>query len=638
MQPTHSCQQGLRLSREPHVPATRGDPASQILARLPGRLLPRLENSNLEGPYFWFIGRQQSRLKQSGRLLLRALPMRISTIPQIYRHLNRWGEILSVLSKYGLANWVGRLGPDFAKDLLKARGGGEAIARHPWETRVRLALAELGPTFIKLGQLLSTRPDLVGMTLAEELQELQTAVAPDPPEVARATIAAELGRPVEELFAEFDDKPIASASIGQVHAARLPDGQPVVVKVQRADIQRKVEVDLDILAGLAQLADRIPEFHNYRPQAVVAEFRRSIRREMDFLREKRNMEEFAKDFAGDPTVRIPRPYPELCSHRVLTMERIQGIKVSETDRLRAEGVDLEEVARRGADICLRMIFVNGFYHADPHPGNIVVIDGRVIGLLDFGMVGRMDEQLQELLEEILLAIAGRDPEHLTSLILRIGSAPPNLDRAGLSVEITDFVAHYGSMSLDRFDLSGALREITEQIRRYNILLPARIAMLLKALITLEGTARLLSPKFSLVELMVPYQKQMLRRRFSPARRWRKLRRTLSEFEYLLNRLPQGVVDILEQVQSGKFDVHLDHRGLEPSVNRLVLGMLASALFLGSSLLLSRQVPPTFDISWLGMHDISALGAAGCVVSALLGLRLWRAINKSGRLDRRRDQQ
>lgn len=564
--------------------------------------------------------------------------MRITTIPQIYRHLNRWGEILSVLSKYGLANWIGRLGPDFAKDLLKARGGGEAIARHPWETRVRLALAELGPTFIKLGQLLSTRPDLVGIVLAEELQHLQTQVPPDPPEVVRATIAEQLGRPVEQLFAAFEDRPLASASIGQVHAARLLDGRSVVVKVQRADIQRKVEVDLDILAGLAQLAEHIPEFRNYRPQAVVAEFRRSIRREMDFLREKRNMEQFAEDFAADPAVRIPRPFPALCSHRVLTMERIEGIRVSDTARLRAAGVDLEEIARRGADIWLEMIFINGFYHADPHPGNVVVIDGRVIGLLDFGMVGRMDEQLQELIEEILLAIAGRDPEHLTSLILRVGAAPPNLDRAGLSLEIADFVGHYGSMSLERFDLSGALREMTEQIRRHNILLPARLAMVLKALITLEGTARLLSPKFSLAEVMAPYQKRLLRRRLSPARRLRKLRRLLSEFEYLLSRLPQGIVDILEQVQSGKFDVHLDHRGLEPSVNRLVLGMLASALFLGSALLLSRQVPPTFSISWLGMNDVSALGAAGCVVSVILGLRLWRAINKSGRLDRRRDQQ
>ena len=190
--------------------------------------------------------------------------MKLSSIPQIYRHLGRWYEILAVLSKYGLAAWIGRLGPDFAKDLLKARGGA-AIARHPWETRLRLALAELGPTFIKLGQILSTRPDLVGVRLAEEFQQLQDNVPADPPQVVRKLIEAELGRPIDELFAEFEPEAMASASIGQVHRARLHSGEAVVVKVLHADIEKKVAVDMDILAGLAMMADMLPEFHNYRP-------------------------------------------------------------------------------------------------------------------------------------------------------------------------------------------------------------------------------------------------------------------------------------------------------------------------------------------------------------------------------------
>jgi ubiquinone biosynthesis protein len=561
--------------------------------------------------------------------------MKITAIPQIYRHINRWGEIISVLSKYELANWIGRLGPNFAKDLLKARGG-DSIARLRWETRVRMALAELGPTFIKLGQVLSTRPDVVGVELATELEHLQTDVPGDPPEVVRATIEKELGRPIGEVFSEFDDQPMASASIGQVHRARLFSGEAVVVKVQHADIQRKIEIDLDILAGLAQLADRIPEFQNYRPQAIVAEFKRTLRHELDFAREERNMQQFARDFSGDSTVHIPTPYPGYCARRVLTMEMLDGVKVAETDRLRKAGVDLDEIARRGADVTLQMIFDNGFYHADPHPGNILVLDGSVIGLLDYGMVGRIDDQLQEDIGEMLAAISSQDAEMLTSLILRMGAAPANLDRAGLSLEVADFVAYYGSVPLQQLDLGGALKEITEAIRRYHVMLPARIAMLLKALITLDGTARTLSPRFSLIEVMVPYHRKMLWRRFSPRRRFRKLRRLYSEVEHLVSILPRGIVDILEQVQTGKFDVHLDHRGLEPSVNRLVLGMLASALFLGSSLLLARAVSPTFSIAFLGVHDISAVGAAGYVVSVALGLRLWRAINKSGRLDRRKD--
>ncbi len=560
--------------------------------------------------------------------------MRITSIPQIYRHLNRWREILAVLSKYELAAWIGRLGPDFAKDLLKARTGA-AIARLGWETRIRLALTELGPTFIKLGQILSTRPDLVGVALAEELQQLQANVPADPPTTIRETIETELEQPVAKLFAEFEDQAMASASIGQIHRARLFSGEIVVVKVQHANIEKTVAVDLDILAGLAQLTERIPEFQNYRPGAIVAEFKRALHRELDFGREERNMEQFARDFARDPTVHIPRPYPELSTHRVLTMELVEGTRLVDAKDSPPKGFDSEEVARHGANLYLKMIFSNGIYHADPHPGNILVMDNGVIGLLDFGMVGRIDERLQEEVGEMLMAVGNGDSEHLTSIIIRVGAVPSTLDRTALGLDVADFVAHYGNQPVDQFDLSGALNEMIEMIRRFNIVLPARIAMLIKVLVTLEGTSRLLNPKFNLIEVMAPYRKKLLRRRLSPRRRLRKMRRLYSEVERLVEVLPRGVIDILEQVQTGKFDVHLDHRGLEPSVNRLVLGMLASALFLGSTLLLSRNVPPLAP-QWIPLiHNLSVPGIVGITLSIALGLRLWRAINKSGRLDRRK---
>ncbi len=558
--------------------------------------------------------------------------MKISSIPQIYRHLGRWYEILAVLSKYELAAWIGRLGPDFTKDLLKARGG-VAIARHPWETRLRMALAELGPTFIKLGQQLSTRPDLVGVRLAEELQQLQANVPADPPEVVRRLIEAELGRPIAEIFASFEPQSMASASIGQVHRARLLSGEAVVVKVLHADIEKKVAVDMDIVGGLAMMADMLPEFRNYRPTAIVAEFQRAMRRELDFGREERNIQQFAHDFRDDPTVHIPRTYPDLSSRRVLTMELLDGIKLSEAAELAAAGIDTDDVARRGAAICLKMIFDNGFYHADPHPGNLMVMkDGR-IGLLDFGMVGRIDERLHEELSEILVAVSHLDAEQTTAMIIRVGKTPADLDRSALTLDVADFLSYYGSQSLDKFDLSGALNEMMEYIRRYRIMLPARIAMLLKALVTLEGTARLISPKFSLVEMMQPYRRKLVLRRFSPRRRLRKLHRLLWELDHLLDILPRGIADVLDQMQSGRFDIHLDHRGLEPSVNRLVLGMLASALFVSSALLLSFKVAPLVGVGPL--KETSMLGAVAAVVSVGLGVRLWRAIHKSGHLDRKR---
>jgi len=556
--------------------------------------------------------------------------MKISSIPQIYRHLARWREILAVLSRYGLADWIGRLGPEFAKDLLKAQGG-VALARLGWETRIRLALTELGPTFIKLGQVLSTRPDLVGTALAAELQELQANVAADPPEAVRATVARELHQPIEAVFAEFDAQPIASASIGQVHRARLHGGQPVVVKVQHADIERRFQVDLEILVGLAHWAERIPELAPYRPWAMASEFQRVLRRELDFSREARHMERFARDFASDPTVHIPRVYPAFSSTRVLTMEAVEGIRLAERERLAAAGIDLVEVARRGADLYLTMIFVHGFYHADPHPGNVIVMGGNVIGLLDFGMVGQIDEQLREDIAEMLLAVTTQDAEHLASIIIRVGAVPPDLDRASLSLDLSDFIAYFGSQSLEEFALTGLLNELIEIVRRYRIVLPARIAMLLKVLITLEGTGQLLSPRFSLLEVMRPYRRRVLRERYSPRRQVRKLRRIFWDLRHLLDVLPRGLAELVDQVQAGRFDVHLEHRGLEPSVNRLCVGMLTSALFLGSSLLLGLQFPPC-------IAGVSVAGALGVAVSLVLGLRLLRAIKVSGRLDRRSDRQ
>lgn len=559
--------------------------------------------------------------------------MRITTIPHIYRNVRRWTEILAVLSRYGLADWLSGFQIEFIKDRIK-NPAGDVLARLTREARIRLALTDLGPTFIKLGQLLSTRPDIVGKELAAELAQLQADVPADPPEQVRASVEAELGEKIENLFSSFHDTPIASASIGQVHLATLLTGERVVVKVQHQAIERKVQEDLEVLAGLALLAEQFPELANYRPSATLAELGRMLRRELDFGREERNLEQFAAMFKDEPSVVIPKPYREVSTSRILTMDLIEGTSIAHPAKLEAEGIDLGEVARKGAELYLQMIFVHGFFHADPHPGNILALPGNVIGLLDFGTVGRIDEQLREDIEDILIAIVGKDVPVLTNLVKRIGHAPIDLDDGALSADIADFVGHYGNQSLEAFDLRGALTDITEIIRRYRIMLPSQVAMLIKALVTLEGSGKQLSPKFSLIELMQPFQKQMLLKKFSPTRRLRKIQRMAGEYERLAEIFPRRVSEILEQIQAGRFDVHLDHRGLGPSVNRLVLGMLASALFLGSSWLLANKVSPLLlpgEGLW-EVKDVSLLGLAGCVTSILIGLRLLRAIGKSGHLD------
>lgn len=546
--------------------------------------------------------------------------MKLTTIPQLYRNVNRWRKIFSVLSKYGLADWLSHYEIEFVKGFFKDRDG-QILARYTREARIRLAISELGPTFIKLGQILSTRADLVGFELAEELAALQSNVPADPAKSVRELVEHELGRPIDECFAEFDDEAIASASIGQVHRARLATGERVAVKVQHVGIEEIVRVDLDILSGLAQLAEGVPELQNYRPVATAAEFQRTLKRELDFSRELRNMQRIAAEFAGSESVHIPLAFPELSTSRVLTLEWLDGVKLSDSGRLAQAGVDLTEIARRGANLYLDMVFIHGFYHADPHPGNVIIQYDNVIGLLDFGMVGQVDYLLQEDMEELLIALGNQDARQLTSVITRVGTVPPELDQVALGLEISEFVHHYGGMSMDEFNVGGALREMTEIIRRYHIMLPARIAMLIKLFIMLEGTSRLLNPQFHLLELMQPYQRRMVWRRMSPWRQVRKIHRISQEVERLAETLPRRISDLLQQVETGKFEVHLDHRGLLPSVNRLVLGMLASALFLGSSLLLSQNTP-------LFIY----LGLAGCTLAILLGLRLIRAINKSGHLD------
>ena len=567
----------------------------------------------------------------------------LPSIPHLYRNMRRWTEIFAVLSKYGLADWLSRLNIEFVKNQLRSPDG-DALARLTTSERIRLALSELGPTFIKFGQLLSTRPDLVGVELASELAKLQAAVPADSFDKVKQIIESEQARPLEEIFLSFNPQPLASASIGQVHLAKLTDGRDVIVKVRHAGIEHSVATDLDILTGLAQMAERSEEFRPYHPKALVAEMARTMPRELDFRLELRSQTQFAKKFEHSKVVQVPEVFPEFSSEKMLTMELMQGFKLTDMtspDDLSAQlnvqghgGLDLSETARNGANLYLQMIFDDGLYHADPHPGNIMIMpDGR-IGLLDYGMVGRISEQLREDIEAMLVAIVNSDVVLLVALVKRVGSCPMDLNEGELSAEVADFVAHFSMQSMSSFDMSAALNEFVSIVRKFHITLPGEAAMLIKVLIQLEGTGRLLDPQFSLMGIMKPFHRKLLIRRLSPARQARKVRRLYMQMEQLAESLPQTIGSILEQMKRGKFDVHLDHRRLGPSVNRLVLGMMTSALFLGSSLMLSREVPPLLfaNSSWMGIRNLSLLGISGCTASVFLGVRLYLAIRHSGNLD------
>lgn len=561
--------------------------------------------------------------------------MKISSIPQLYRNLRRWQEIIAILRRYGLADWLSQLKFDFIRDWIKDEQG-VPLASYSREKRIRLALTELGPTFIKLGQVLSLRPDLIGPDLAAELTSLQSQIPADPGDQVRRLIEDELQAPIDELYAEFNDEAIASASIGQVHMARLHDGKRVVVKVQHADIQAKVREDLEVMAGLATLAIHIPELAVWKPQVLVEQLSRSLRRELNFSRELQNLQLFAKELQHFADLKIPIPFPKLSSPRVLTMELLSGVPVNQLSTGHSDtNPRCQELAKRTAEVYVEMIFLHGVYHADPHPGNVLVLDNGDLGLLDFGMVGRIDDRLRETIEEMLLAVASRDTALLTTLIKRVGSTPPRLDESLLSIDVADVVATYGAQPLESFDLSGALNDVTDIMHRHQISLPPQTSLLIKMLITLEGTLHQLSPQFSLLEVMQPFFRKMWLRRMSPRRQAKRFRRIYLELESLMETFPSQVSNVMQLVQEGRLDVHLAHKGLSPSVNRIVLGLLISSVFLGSSILLAFKVPPLLFMNggWMGIQQLSLLGLIGYAVSLMAGFRLIRAINRSGHLDR-----
>jgi ubiquinone biosynthesis protein len=541
----------------------------------------------------------------------------MSFIPeQLTRHARRVGEVAGILAKYGLADWLSSSGFELPKKYLVSSDG-DRLTDNTRSERIRMAVAELGTTYIKLGQMLSTRGDLVGWEIADELAKLQTDVRPDAVDVTLATVAAELGKPASEVFAEFAEEPMASASIGQVHRARLHDGTDVVVKIQHPDIESRIRVDLEILLVLAEFAERSTELKRYQPARVVSEFQRTLLRELDFKREERNLQEFTGHFAKNKEVRFPSVFSEFSTGRVLTMEMLEGVSFRDADQLPNLLVSRDEIARRGAILWMDMIFRDGFYHADPHPGNLIIMRDGTLGVLDCGMVGRMDDNLREHVEELLVCVANQDGPSLARILMRLCNAGGDFDEGAFAADITDFISFYGSQPIEHFQLGNALNEIARCISRYRLVLPSALAQVLKVLIMLDGTAKLLNPKLNLIEIIGPYQHRILLRQLSPRRQFKKLSRLITEWRYVANELPGGLMRVMKELQDGKFDIHLEHRRLEPAVNRLVMGMVVSALFLGSSMLLSNKVPPL-------LYGHSILGLGIFLVSGALGLRLiWR---------------
>lgn len=538
------------------------------------------------------------------------------------RNAGRLQQVIAVLAKYGLAPWLKRVPLQWVQRHFETTDG-TAIAELSASARVREAITEIGTSFVKLGQILSTRPDIVGLELAEELSQLQSQTPPDAIETIRDVIATELGRPLAEVFAQFSDTPLASASIGQVHRATLMDGSEVVVKVQHSGIDENIRNDLEIAEELARLAEAYSdELALYDPVATVGELRRTLLAELDFRQELRNLQAFHARFRDDKTIRFPQAYPDLSTSRVLTMQYLKGTHVTNRSELLAAGGDPARLADAGASAFLEMVFRDGFFHADPHPGNLLLLSDGVIGIIDCGMVGRIDPMLREQIEDLLMAATDTDVELLVDSLVRLVNLPPNFNRDALCRDTSDFFDRYAFLPLEEIEVSTALNEATAVIRRHHLRLPARVSMLIRMVAVLEGTARQISPDFQFMKVLQPYRRRILKARLSPTRLRRKAFAVMRHWSHLFDIMPADLADILDRVKQGRFDVHLEHRRLDKIVNRLVLGIIAASLFIGSSLLWSRNVGPM-------IAGYSVPGGLGAAAAVHLSFRLLRAIRASG---------
>ncbi|MFA7536464.1 MAG: AarF/ABC1/UbiB kinase family protein [Desulfuromonadales bacterium] len=552
------------------------------------------------------------------------------------RAIRRYRNILGILIKYGFGHFVEQLNISYylhlGRRIVTFGNAPKEIERLTQPVRLRLAMEELGPTFIKLGQILSTRPDVLPREYIEEFRKLQDKVPSLPVEEIRAQIQLGLGYPVEEIFPEFSPFPIAAASIAQVHRGRLFSGDAVVIKVRRPGIDQVLATDLDILTGLAYLIEHhIPAFRIYNPLALVKEFRRTISREMDFSREGRTIDRFAANFSGDETFHAPNVYWEYTCETVLTMEFVQGIKISEIDRLLAAGLDPKEIARRGADAILKQVLVHGFFHGDPHPGNIYIQENNRVCFLDYGMVGRLTEELKFQLIDLIMAILQRDADRVMRHLLFSSESREDIPTQELKRDISEFIEDYYEVPLHELNTGRLLTDFIEILTNYRIKFPSDLMLLAKALVTIEGIGRQLDPDFNMISHIKPFMKKLLQEKVSPANLSRDFFRTMQGYAALAKNLPEDLKELINRINRNKFKIDLEHRGLErlivdldKSSNRISFSMLIASLIIGSSLIMLTDKGPL-------LLGFPILGFLGYSVAGFLGLWLAVAILRSGRL-------
>ena len=544
---------------------------------------------------------------------------RLITPGQAYRHLRRYRQVIGVLTRYGFGEFFGQIrvweSINIERRLLRRR---PHYAQLTTAQRLRLALEELGPTFVKMGQMLSTRPDLLSQEYIRELEKLQNRVAPMPPAIARKTIEKELQPPIADIFTTFDDTPLAAASLAQVHRAIIA-GEEVVVKVQRPNVAQIIEIDLEIMHDLAGLMERyLKGLYFVNPSGLVREFSDNIKRELDFRIEANNMRRFAHDFAGTPYLHVPRLFQEhCCNQKVLVMEYIDGIQISDLDRLRREGYDLKLLSQRGADISFRSALDYGFFHADPHPGNLLILPDNVICLLDFGMMGTLSVRYRERLGKLLYFMSRADEKRTARALLQLIESSEVIDAENLEMDVANIIQEFSNASAGELHLGNMFFKLLRLLGQHRARFPVHMVWLFKSMATLEDLSKKMDPDFELVKAARPYARRMILKDLNPLHQSQEFYFTALDSFNLLRDLPYDAGVVLDQLKKGRVKIEFEHVGLEPIrqtlhqvSHHIALTLLLAALLISSSIIVLAGVPPM-------VGSIPVIGLVGFGISGLL---------------------
>jgi ubiquinone biosynthesis protein len=548
---------------------------------------------------------------------------KIKNLSHSYKHFRRYREIIHVLIKYGFGNKLKEPGLSIFRHKSRIpvlNTENQELKDLPKPVKVRMAMAELGPTFIKLGQILATRPDLIPPEYSTEFYKLQDDAPHFTYDNVEKIFMEETGKKPEEIFDSFDKTPLAAASIGQVHRA-VYNNESVVVKVQRPNIVEKIAADLEIIYHLAQILERhIYEVMLQKPSEIVKEFKKSIEKELDFLVELSQTERFLKDFAGDETIYVPKPYKDISTKRILVLEYIDGIKLHDTQKLKDNDYDFKKIANRGTESLLRQIFVNGYFHADPHPGNIFVLPDNVFCFIDFGMMGKISSREREIFAGFLLNIIKKRGTKIVKSILKFTTYEKEPDLDALQRDLAGIIDECLIHPMTSISFGAFVEGLMEVLSEHYLRVRPNMFLLMKSLASIETVAHSLDPDLEFVKMSAPYIRNIIENRFNKDKMTLNLADSAEEYLKLFYEFPETAHILLKQAKMGnmRFKVSIEQKKIREAINRLSMRM-ATAIIL-AALLISHSMILFLPKSKIG-HIVKTWGMLGFIISALLGFYL-----------------